>query len=101
VVSDEEVRHGERLAVTVSGASANPCGHMMLNLGGCGPDAQYFHVCGNGYNPNWFPLMLDQGQYIRYLTSNKTKEWKRAPLVFPNPKGVRLRFEQLLSQKWM
>src|SRR2546421_9061192 len=60
-------------AVAVSGAGINKCGHMILNLGGCGPDAMYFHVTGNPYGHGLkkmygAPLQMNQGGFNRYMS---------------------------------
>lgn len=94
-------------AVTVSGSSWNPCGHMILNVGGCG--GTYFHVTGrpagvDGHRYpglSWYPMQMRGTTFYRYLTENKKVEWKRWRIPLTNPAGALKRLEDLLTNRWL
>jgi hypothetical protein len=89
-------------AVAVSGTVPNVFGHLILNVGGCGPTAQYFHATGSPtHDINWWPLELDQAGYVRYLLENRKIEWRRWRVQVPDPRGAQQRLEHLLMNKWL
>jgi hypothetical protein len=55
-------------AVVVSGASWNPCGHMLLNTGGVG--GWYFHIAERKGKPRF----MREAGYQRYLKEHQKKE---------------------------
>lgn len=66
-------------AVVVTGATWNPCGHMLLNTGGSG--GWYFHVAERKGNPRF---MRADG-YRRYLQEHQKRELRRTFVSVPNP----------------
>lgn len=83
-------------AVAVSGADANPCGHLLLYLGGA--SKLYFHVAAGVHAP---PTRMDQGGYLRYMTEHGKTEWRRWKLGIPNPEAAQLRLNDLTSKPWL
>lgn len=81
-------------AVVVSGAAWNPCGHMLLNVGGVG--GWYMHVA----ETRGFPRYMGEQGYRRYLKENGKKELSRVHVPLRNPDACMLKLEQLLSDKW-
>jgi len=80
--------------IVVSGAAINPCGHMILNVGGIG--GTYVHVAG----VRGFPRFMSEMGYRRYLTENGKKELRRARVPISKPDAAMVKLEWLLSQKW-
>ena len=85
---------GRAFAVVVSGAALNPCGHMLLNVGGTG--GFYFHVT----EVHGYPKYMTESGYKRYLTENKKVEISRSFVALRNPRGSLAKLEELLSKKW-
>jgi hypothetical protein len=81
-------------AVVVSGATWNPCGHMLVNAGGRG--GYYFHVA----EVRGYPRYMREAGYLRYLKDEGKKEIRRVHVKLKNPEGAQLKLEQLLAQKW-
>ena len=81
-------------AVVVSGSRFNPCGHVLLNAGGCG--GWYFHVD----ELHGFPRGLHGEGYRRYLDDNGKRERSRVPVPLPAPARAMARLEQILSRQW-
>ncbi len=81
-------------AVVVSGASWNPCGHMLLNTGG--PGGWYFHVAEVRGRPKF---MKEEG-YRRYLKENGKKEIFRTPVMIKQAAGCNRKLEELLAAQW-
>lgn len=81
-------------AVVVSGAMLNPCGHMILNVGG--RTGYYMHVAGARDYPRY---MNEQG-YRRYLEENGKHEIRRTPVKITNVNAAMLKLEELLAAKW-
>lgn len=81
-------------AVVVSGATWNPCGHMLLNTGGSG--GWYFHVAERKGNPRF----LRADGYRRYLQEHQKRELRRTFVSVPNPGGAHQRLEELLAKQW-
>jgi hypothetical protein len=81
-------------AVVVSGARWNPCGHMLLNVGGrCG---QYAHVAQVRGRPRY---MNEQG-YQTYLKANGKQELRRTFVPLAAPDRSLGKLEELLSKPW-
>lgn len=81
-------------AVVVSGASWNPCGHMLLNTGGRG--GWYFHVAERKGNPRF----MRESTFFRYLQEHSKKEIRRRRLTIPNPDAAHKKLEELLAKQW-
>jgi len=81
-------------AVVVSGASWNPCGHMLLNTGGRG--GWYFHVAERKGQPRF----MREAGYHRYLKEHGKRELRRTHVLIPNPDGAHGKLEQLLAAQW-
>ena len=81
-------------AVVVSGVAVNPCGHLILNLGGSPGD--YFHVSElYGY-----PRYMNEDGYQRYLKENGKKELRRWTVTITKPDEANAKLDQLMSEKW-
>lgn len=81
-------------AVVVSGATWNPCGHMIINTGGIG--GFYFHVAEfHGY-----PRYMNEAGYRRYLKEEMKREISRTRVPLKNPQGAQRKLEELLAKKW-
>jgi hypothetical protein len=81
-------------AVVVSGASWNPCGHMLLNTGGVG--GWYFHVAEIRGRPKF----MGEAGYQRYLAENGKTEKFRNFVKIPNPGGCNRKLKGLLLKQW-
>ena len=78
--------------VVVSGASWNPCGHMLLNTGG----GWYFHVAERRGNPRF---MREPG-YRRYIAEHRKRELRRTFVPIPKPEASHRKLEELLAKQW-
>jgi hypothetical protein len=81
-------------AVVVSGASWNPCGHMLLNTGGQG--GWYFHIAERKGNPRF----MREAGYLRYLKEHQKRELRRTFISIPNPEAAHRKLEELLAKQW-
>jgi hypothetical protein len=81
-------------AVVVSGAPWNPCGHMLLNVGGCG--GWYFHIA----EVQGLPRAMGALGFQRYLRENAKREVGRVAVPLKEPLRAMARLEQLLVQRW-
>jgi hypothetical protein len=81
-------------AVVVSGASWNPCGHLILNVGGVG--GWYFHVAGIRTVPRY----MNEQNYRRYLKENGKSELRRSKVVITSGNASMTRLEELLAATW-
>jgi len=86
---------GTTYAVVVTGAKANPYGHMLLNTGG--PGGVYFQV-SEVYG---VPRFMNEPQFQRYLKENDKTIVTVIRLQIPKPKDAQLKLEELLSRKWL
>lgn len=90
--------------VVVSGASWNPCGHMILNTGTSSANAWYFHVAGQGAKElagvYAFPKFMRESGYNRYLVENGKHEIRRLDAQIKNPIGAYQKLTQLMNNKW-
>ena len=91
-------------AVVVSGASWNPCGHMILCVGNSSDTSWYFHVAGAGvrevYGVYAYPKFMREEGYQRYLLENSKRELRRLDAMISNPDGARTRLMILMADKW-
>lgn len=81
-------------AVVVSGASWNPCGHMLLNTGG--KAGYYFHVA----EVRGFPRYMNGQGFQRYLKEEKKAELRRTRVPLKDPAAAHRRLEELLAKRW-
>lgn len=81
-------------AVVVSGVAINPCGHMLLNVGG--RTGYYIHVAGVNVQPKY----MNEAGYQRYLTDNSKRELSRTAVKLKYPTKAAAKLEQLLSKPW-
>jgi hypothetical protein len=79
-------------AIVVSGASWNPCGHMLLCAGTSSDTSWYFHVSGNGvrelYGVYAYPKFMREKDYHWYLRENNKYEIRRLDAAITNPSGA-------------
>jgi hypothetical protein len=92
-------------AVVVSGASWNPCGHMVLCTGTSSTNSWYFHVAGQGvrelYGVYAYPkFMRGDEAFNRYLRENKKHEIRRLDAAITDPSGAYTKLMQLMAAKW-
>ena len=74
-----EMNFSQASAVVVSGAVWNPCGHLLLNVGGeCG---HYCHVAGF----RGFPRYMDEIGYQKYLQTSSKRELRRTLVPLSDP----------------
>lgn len=77
--------------IVVNGASLNPCGHMLLQIGD-----KYTHVAGiNGY-----PYIMDERGFRRYLIENERTVLQRIPVKIPKPEQAKKKLTQLIYERW-
>jgi hypothetical protein len=92
-------------AVVVSGASWNPCGHMILCTGTDSARSWYFHVAGAGVREAYgvwaFPKFMREDGYNRYLTENGKHEIRRLDAQIQNPAGAYSQLMQFMANKWL
>ena len=81
-------------AVVVSGATWNPCGHLILNVGG--RNGVYLHVAGI----HDYPRYMNEEGYQRYLRENGKREIRRTPVRITDINAAMLKLEYLLASKW-
>jgi len=82
-------------AVVVSGAALNPCGHLLLNVGGS--EGWYFHVSEFIGRPRF----MDENGYRRYLRENEKTELSRNRVSIPRPDDSNSKLEELLGGLWL
>ena len=95
-------------AVVVSGATWNPCGHMILSCGTSSIDSWYFHVAGQQAGHWWeksgilaYPkFMRGDANLARYLGENGKKEIRRLDAKIMNPSGAYMKLTSFMSDKW-
>ena len=91
-------------AVVVSGASWNPCGHMIFCTGNNSENARYFHVAGQGaaelYGFYAYPKFMTEAGYWRYLRENGKREIRRLDAKLSNPSGAYQKLMNLMGDKW-
>jgi hypothetical protein len=80
----------ETAVVAVTGARWNPCGHLLLNVGG--RQGWYFHAV-DIHAP---PRAMGLAGYLQYLKDfGKTEVWRK-PVKLPNPDGAARRLEDVI-----
>lgn len=91
-------------AVVVSGASWNPCGHMLLCAGVSSSTSWYFHVAGDGihelYGVYGYPKFMRESQYNRFLRDNGKHEIRRVDAKIINPSSAYKKLSHLMTSKW-
>jgi hypothetical protein len=91
-------------AVVVSGASWNPCGHMILCAGNNSATSWYFHVAGAGrseiYGVYAYPKFMREADYVRYLADNGKHEIRRIDAGIKNAGKAYTRLMELMADKW-
>ncbi|SEK31189.1 hypothetical protein SAMN05216359_101384 [Roseateles sp. YR242] len=81
-------------AVTVSGDTWNPCGHMILQVGAAAP--YYFHVAGIRSRPKY---MREDG-FKRYLKEHKKRVLSRVAVPIKYPEKAQAKVDELMSKPW-
>jgi len=81
-------------AVVVSGVAINPCGHMLMNVGG--GTGYYIHIAGR----NTYPKYMNEAGYQRYLIENNKTELSRTAVKLKHPERSLAKLEELLSKTW-
>jgi hypothetical protein len=92
-------------AVVVSGASWNPCGHMIFCCGTNSDDSWYFHVAGQGVREALgfyaFPKFIrGDANFYRYLSENNKREIRRLDAKFADPSSAYQKLMDYMSNKW-
>ena len=82
-------------AVTVSGDSWNPCGHLLLQVGRV--NWSYFHVSGLRNRPKF----MNEAGFRRYLRENNKRVLFRRAVAIPDPEGAQAKLEKLMSEPWI
>lgn len=92
-------------AIVVSGASWNPCGHMILCCGNNSADSWFFHVAGQGVR-EWggvraYPKFMRGDQnFQKYLSENGKHEIRRTDCTITNPAGSYQKLMGYMSNIW-
>ncbi len=90
--------------VVVSGASWNPCGHMLICTGTNRGNSLYFHVAGQGvyelYGIYTYPKFMYEDGYKQYLRENGKHELTRTNVKVINPHKAHQELINLMGQKW-
>jgi len=92
-------------AVVVSGATWNPCGHMLFCCGNDSDSSWYFHVAGQGVREYLgfyaYPkFMRGDMNYNKYLTDNGKYEIRRLDAQISNPDGCYNQLVKYMGDKW-
>ena len=91
-------------AVVVSGASWNPCGHMILCCGTDSNNSWYCHVAGAGAREVWgvwgYPKFMREEGYFRYLSDNGKKEIRRLDCKIKKADASYQKMTDLMQDKW-
>lgn len=83
--------------VLVSGDTWNPCGHVLLSVGGgFGHYFQYTTASVYGYAT----YIDSESNFQRYLLENKKSELSRKKLTIPDSKKAEERLTKLMNNKW-
>jgi hypothetical protein len=82
-------------AIVVSGTFPNPCGHMVLKVGGA--DGHYFHTAGGAYSR---PKFMRELGFQRYLRENKKRVLSRRPVPITDPIAAQAKLDQLMATPW-
>lgn len=92
-------------AIVVSGASWNPCGHMILCAGKSTDTSWYFHVAGSGvreiYGVWAYPKFMREKDYQRYLIDNGKREIRRLDTSISNPQAAYMKLMEFMISKWV
>ncbi|HVM86762.1 MAG TPA: hypothetical protein VMT76_01150 [Puia sp.] len=91
-------------AVVVSGASWNPCGHMILCTGTNSANSWYFHVAGQGWKElggvRAIPKFMREDGFRRYLAENSKHEIRRLDAKLKNPAAAYQKLMELMTGNW-
>lgn len=92
-------------AVVVSGASWNPCGHMLLCCGLDSESSWYLQVAGQGVREllgvyAYPKFMRGDKSYNRYLRENKKRELRRLDAKITNSSGAYKKLMDLMAEKY-
>jgi hypothetical protein len=91
-------------AVVVSGASWNPCGHMILCAGNNSYTSWYFHVAGTGVREAFgiyaYPKFMREEGYNLYLKENQKREIRRLNAQITSASGAYSKLMLLMAEKW-
>ena len=91
-------------AVVVSGASWNPCGHMILCAGTSSTNSWYFHVAGQGTREFWgvwaYPKFMREAGFNQYLQENGKHEIRRLDTQIQDSDAAYQKLTQLMAGKW-
>ena len=92
-------------AVVVSGASWNPCGHMIFCCGTDSANSWYFHVAGQGvreaFGVRAYPkFMRGDENFMRYLRENHKHEIRRLDCAITDPGGSYRKLMAYMSNMW-
>ena len=82
-------------AIVVSGDALNPCGHMMLKVGGV--NGYYFHTAG-GIHAR--PKFMQEAGFQRYLRECRKRVISRRPIAITDPMAAQAKLDELMSKKW-
>jgi hypothetical protein len=100
-----DINFANTWAVVVSGASWNPCGHMLLCCGVSSTDSWYFQVAGQGVRELWgvraIPkFMRGDGNFMRYLNDSGKFEIRRLDATIRDPSGAYNRLMNYMLNPW-
>jgi hypothetical protein len=87
-------RYKQLSVIVVTGASYNPCGHALLNVGGT--SGYYIHVAGWHSKPHF----MTQGDYETYLAGHGKQEILRKQVYVPFLDSALLYLERVVSKTW-
>jgi len=92
-------------AVVVSGATGNPCGHMLLCCGLDSASSWYLHVAGQGLaelgGVYAYPkFMRGDINFFRYLAENNKNEIRRLDAEITKPSAAYGKLVEFMSNKW-
>jgi len=87
-------RYKEFYLIIVSGATYNPCGHALLNIGGEG--GFYVHIPAR----NQRPKILTESQYKTYLHARQKTEILRHHVRIGFPENALRYLENLMVMPW-
>jgi hypothetical protein len=104
-VCPSDIDFANTQAIVVSGASWNPCGHMIFCCGTNSEDSWFFHVAGQGMGEIWgvraYPkFMRGDVNFARYLNDNGKHEIRRLDAKITNPSGSYSKLMEYMSSKW-
>ena len=92
-------------AVVVSGATWNPCGHMLFCCGTSSTNSWYCHVAGQGVREAMgfyaYPkFMRGDANFARYLADNGKREIRRLNAGITDAGGAYRKLTSFMMDKW-